>query len=186
MSRMTRMRSTPAVANLFCLLPHVHVRSFAHLDLSMHAQEDDDDDEVGEDEYEEDDLAEKVTDREAETQNRQLDAERRKEEEVKLREQVRERYEGKEAHVRHAEDDEDEADRRFQDLPDATRDPCASRSRHPHSSLSLPSPSRRRPQAPAGFAAGQRPSGPLLAMPSAAGNTQRARGSSPISTGACG
>ena len=83
-------------------------------------EDDDEDDEL--DEYEEDDGAEAVEVRKAEAMNRQLDAQRRKEENQKLEAQVRERYEGAGARPVYAEDMES-ADTRFRELPDASRDP---------------------------------------------------------------
>ena len=86
-------------------------------------EEDDEEDEPGVDEYEEDAGAEQVKASEAEAMNRRFDAQRRKEEEEKLREQVRERYEsGNRAQFTHAEDD-DIGETRFRELPDASRDP---------------------------------------------------------------
>lgn len=86
-------------------------------DLSDDEEEGDD-----QDEYEEDAGAEAIDRRTAERQNRALDAQRRKEEDEKLREQVRQRYEGEGAtRFTHAEDEDDGG--RFQELPDATRDP---------------------------------------------------------------
>ena len=86
-------------------------------------EEDDEEEDQGADEYEEDAGAEQVKASEAEAMNRRLDAQRRKEEEEKLREQVRERYEsGNRAQFTHA-DDEEAGEGRFRDLPDASRDP---------------------------------------------------------------
>jgi len=101
-------------------------------DVEVEGEEDDeDDDEEGDegDEYVEDDGAEKVTAKQAERENRQYDVERRLEEDAKLQEQVRQRFEGDNAakYTREAFEEEDEEGgsgaARFQDLPDATRDP---------------------------------------------------------------
>jgi len=87
--------------------------------------EDDDEDEEGLDEYEEDLDAEAVDQREGEALNRKLDAQRRKEEDAKLQEQVRQRYESADAQGRFMDADDalDQADGRFKELPDASRDP---------------------------------------------------------------
>ena len=95
------------------------------VDVEDEEDEEDDDDDDGDDkdEYEEDDGAEQIDRREAERQNRAFDAMRRKEEDEKLREQVRQRYEeGASSRFRHAEDDDDGGER-FRELPDAARDP---------------------------------------------------------------
>ncbi|KOO25260.1 transcription elongation factor spt5, partial [Chrysochromulina tobinii] len=71
--------------------------------------------------------AEQVSAKQAERENRQFDVQRRLEEDAKLQEQVRERFEGENAqrYTREAleEDEEDGSGARFRDLPDATRDP---------------------------------------------------------------
>jgi hypothetical protein len=86
-------------------------------------EDEDEDEEGGPDEYEEEEGAENIAADQAEAMNRKLDAQRRKEEEEKLREQVRQRYESADrAQVEYADDD-DEGDTRFRDLPDASRDP---------------------------------------------------------------
>jgi transcription elongation factor SPT5 len=94
------------------------------VDVEDEEDEDDDDEEgLDADEYEQDDGAENVDQRSAERMNRSLDAQRRKEEDAKLREQVKQRYEGEGAsRVAYAEDAEDEGGR-FKELPDAVTDP---------------------------------------------------------------
>ena len=108
--------------------------------------EDEDEDEDEENEYEVDEGAEDITDKEAELENRRLDAQRRRDEDEELRKQVHERYESGQRRV-YAEE-EDEGVGRFQELPDATRDPrlwcaltctCITLSRLP---ASLPPPPR--------------------------------------------
>ena len=88
--------------------------------------DEDDEEEDGneKDEYEDDEGAEKVNLGDAEKLNRSLDAKRRKEEDEKLQQQVRDRYEsGNAANFRNAEDDDAGGETRFKDLPDASRDP---------------------------------------------------------------
>jgi len=58
-----------------------------------------------------------------ERENRRLDAERRKAEEAKLEAQVRERYENRPDQGAWDDDEDFGEDTRFQELPDATRDP---------------------------------------------------------------
>ena len=107
--------------------PAKRVRNaFIQDEVDVEDEEDEEDDEeegLDNDEYEEDANAENISGVQAERQNRSLDAQRRKEEDAKLREQVAARYEGEGAsRFTHAEDIEDD-DTRFKDLPDAARDP---------------------------------------------------------------
>ena len=83
--------------------------------------EEDDDDEVDNEELGDDD-ADNVSGEVAERQARRLDAARRKKEEEELADYTKNRYESGRVGQRYAEDDED-TDARFQDLPDAQRDP---------------------------------------------------------------
>ena len=89
-------------------------------DVEGEEDEEDEEDDDEANEYEEDEGVEEVTDRDAELENRRLDAQRRKEEDAALRQQVHDRYEAPGAQQRYDDEDED-VDRRFQDLPDATR-----------------------------------------------------------------
>ena len=83
--------------------------------------DEDDDDEVDNEELGDDD-ADNVSGEVAERQARRLDAARRKKEDADLADYTKNRYESGRVGQRYAEDDED-TDARFQDLPDAQRDP---------------------------------------------------------------
>ena len=85
-------------------------------------EEDEDDDEEEEGEHEDDEGAENIRPEVAERQARELDSKRRKEEEAKLAEYTQNRYESGRVGQRWSEDDED-GDSRFQELPDASKDP---------------------------------------------------------------
>ena len=87
--------------------------------------EDDDEDEEGLDEYEEDLDAEAVDQREGEALNRKLERAAAKGGGRELQEQVRQRYESADAQGRFMDADDalDQADGRFKELPDASRDP---------------------------------------------------------------
>ena len=84
--------------------------------------EDEDDDEEVDNEELGDDDADNVSGEVAERQARRLDASRRKKQDEELAEYTKNRYESGQVGQRYAEDDED-TDARFQDLPDAQRDP---------------------------------------------------------------
>ena len=84
-------------------------------------EDEDDDEEVDNEELDADD-ADNVSGEVAERQARRLDAARRKKEEEELADYTKNRYESGRVGQRYAEDDED-TDARFQDLPDAQRDP---------------------------------------------------------------